>query len=318
MPSPASGTTIPRPDLGTVAYEFWNLQGGMIGTQVLPIFDTEEQRGFYPIIPREALLKLPDTARAPRGKYQRGDYEFEKGEFTCEENGWEEPLDDVERKRYARLFDAEVVATQRGMRHIMANREKRIADAVFNTSTFTATTVTHEWDDATNAVPLSDVNAGKKAIRDLTGVLPNTLIIAYSTFLDLGVADDIIDRIKFTDKSVVRGELSVEQLAQYFGVQKVLVGWAGYDAGDKGQATSSITDFWSNEYAMLCITDSSRDLQVPRLGVSFLWTMDSPQSIMVEEYREEQTRSDIFRTRQHTDEVITAVGAGYLLDNITT
>ena len=316
MPSPASGTTIPRPDLGTVAHEYLNLQGGMIGLEVLPVFETEEQKGFYPVIPREAVLKIPDVARAPRGKYNRGDWEFETDDYTCQEYGHEEPLDDVERRHYSRLFDAEVITVQRGMRIIMAAQEKRIADLVFNNSTFTPNGVTNEWDDAANATPLEDVNPGKKAIRDLTGELPNTLIVSYQTWQDLGVCDAVVDRIKFTNPAVTRGELSMELLAAYFGVDRLLVGWAGYDAGDKGQDTSAITDFWDKEFAMLCITAGGRDLRRPKLGSTMLWTSDSPQNVMVEEYRDETVRADIFRTRQHTDEKLTSVAAGYLLSNI--
>jgi hypothetical protein len=37
---------------------------------------------------------------------------------------------------------------------------------------------------------------------------------------------------------------------------------------------------------------------------------------VTESYREEQTRSDIYRVRQYTDEAFVFTGAGYLLSNI--
>ena len=37
-----------------------------------------------------------------------------------------------------------------------------------------------------------------------------------------------------------------------------------------------------------------------------------------EQYREEQTRCNIYRVRQNTDECITFTGAGYILTGVTT
>jgi len=201
---------------------------------------------------------------------------------------------------------------------LMRGRESRVAAAVFNSTTFTPVTVTQEWDDAANATPLEDVNAGKKVIRNATGLLPNTLIISYSTFLDLGVAVKLIDRIKYTFPGVQRGEISVELLAQYFGVEQVIVGSAIKDATAKGKSMGTATDLWDKEFAMLCIVDGSQDLLVPSLGRTFLWTEDSPGILNVETYREERTRGDVVRVRHNTVEKIVNVACGYLMDNITT
>lgn len=39
--------------------------------------------------------------------------------------------------------------------------------------------------------------------------------------------------------------------------------------------------------------------------------------LTTEQYREEQTRSDIYRVRQNTDECIQFTGAGYILTGVT-
>jgi hypothetical protein len=85
MARPTSATTVQRPDLGQVAYEYMldASQRGFIGLDVLPIFEVPEQSADYPVIPIESLLKIPDTKRAPRGNYNRGDYEFEMGIYVC-------------------------------------------------------------------------------------------------------------------------------------------------------------------------------------------------------------------------------------------
>jgi len=316
MPRPS--TAAQRPDLAQVIPEAIDTPGGFIGLQVLPIFSVPEQTAQYPVIPAEVMFSVPNTKRGARGNYNRSDWEWEWDNYATEENGWEEAVDDREVKLYARYFDAEKMAALRAIKIIRRAQEKRIADAVFNTSNFSATSITHEWDDGSNAVPIDDVKAGRKAIHDAIGVEPNTLIIAYSTFLDLGVCDSIVDRIKYTTPAVQRGDISTDLLALAFGVDKVLVGGALYNGAKKGQ-DASLSALWSNEYAMLCRTDDGPTLgDMPCLGRTFLWTGDSPSNSVVESYRDETVRGDVIRVRHETDEEFISTDCAYLMDNITT
>ncbi|MEE4112715.1 MAG: hypothetical protein V2I40_07865, partial [Desulfobacteraceae bacterium] len=103
-----------------------------------------------------------------------------------------------------------------------------------------------------------------------------------------------------------------------------------YDSTKKGQDTT-IADIWSNEYASLLKVSRSPDITSPSFGRTFLWTADSPQNPIVETYREENRRSDIYRVRHHVSEeliaskntsgtVVSNIGAAchYLFSNITT
>ncbi|MFC1884666.1 hypothetical protein ACFL2O_07840, partial [Thermodesulfobacteriota bacterium] len=147
-----------------------------IGLEVMPLFLTSKQASTYPVIPKEALLSAPDTSRAPRGKYQRGDWEYERGKFSTEEQGWEEPVDDTERDLLEQEGSegiADSIATKRGMGHIMRGQEKRIAGTVFNPTNFTPNAVANEWDDSANATPITDVNDGKLDFRMACGMLPD-------------------------------------------------------------------------------------------------------------------------------------------------
>ncbi len=317
MPRPTSSTTVGRPDLKSVLTEYIEGPSDFIGTHVLPTFSVERQAADYPVIPIEALLSIPNTSRRPRGEYNRSDFEFENDSYNCVENGWEEPVDDVEERLYSRFFDVEKVSAMRALGIIRRVQEKRIADMLFNASNFTANAVTNEWDDGANATPITDVKAGHLAIKNATGLSPNTMVISYSTFLDLGVCAQIIDRIKYTNPDVERGNIDHALLAKAFEVDRVLVGGGRYNSADKG-LSASLSSLWSNEYAMLCVTSASQDVQTPCVGRTFLWTQDSPENEMVESYREEKTRSDIIRVRQHTDEELILTAAAYLLSNITT
>ena len=316
MPRPKQAAE--RRDLQAVIYEAADPANSFIGLRVMPIFKVDDATGQYPVIPAEVMFSIPDTRRAPRSPYPRSDWEWEWDTYATVENGWEEPVDDKEVKLYRRYFNAEKMAGIRAVKIILRDQEKRIAGAVFNESNFAPHAVTDEWDDHENAAPIDDVKAGRKEMHDTIGVEPNTLIISYSTFLDLGLCGQIVDRIKHTNPAVQRGDIQAPLLAQAFGVDQILVGGSLYNGAKKGQ-DAELSAIWSNEHAMLCRTSDSEMLgDLPCLGRTFLWTTDSPTNTVVESYRDETVRGDVIRVRHETDEEFISPECGYLLSNITT
>jgi hypothetical protein len=320
MARPTSATTVGRPDLGAIAYEYLigAADRGFVCLDLLPVFDVQEQAGNYPVIPIEALLKLQTTARASRGAYSRGDWEFELGNYSCKENGWEEPVDDSESKLYQRYFDAEQIATLRAVDILLRAQEARVAAKIFNTANITATAdVAIPWGTAATAVPRANIMTAKLAMRAASGLDPNVAVMSRKVFDTLMMTKEITDAFMYTNPIQVGGYDAQKLLmAQYFGVDKILVAGAIKDGAKKGQAYS-ISDLWDDEYVGLFkVSSGGSDLREPCLGRTFLWTGDSPQNVVTESYREEQTRSNVYRVRQNTDEAFVFTGAGYLLGNI--
>ena len=200
MPSPSSSLATLRPDLATFfEFDLEAEKAGFVGSQVFPVMEVASQSGNFGKIPLEELLQERETLRAPGSGYARGNFTFTPDTYACFEHGAEEPVDDREAKAYADYFDAEVVSTARAYGAVLRNAEKRIADAVFNTSTWTGgsltTAVTNEWDDASNATPMVDVEAAVQAIYDNSGLWANALIINRKVFRNLRNCDAVIDRI---------------------------------------------------------------------------------------------------------------------------
>jgi len=320
MAFPSSDTAVQRPDLGALVMEHMQIAGnlGFIGLQAMPLFPVAAQAASYPVIPKEALLSVPETRRAMRAAYNRSDWDFEEGFYSCGEHGWEEPIDDRERKLYQDKFSHDMVCTMRAVDIILRAQEKRIADAVFNASNFTANSVTDEWDDAANATPFDDINEAKISVRDASGMLPNALIISYSTFLDLKACEQIVDRLKYTYPGQDIAAMGAAELARVFDVERVLVGGAVYNSAKKGQ-DASISSLWSNEYAMLTRVSAGTNILEPCLGRTFLWTEDSDGNTVVEQYRDEKIRGDVIRVRHDVDEefIVSKTSAGAAVSNIS-
>ena len=216
----------------------------------------------------------------------------------------------------ASYFDAEALATQRAYQIIERKQEKRIADLLFNEVTFTPHAPSAAWNVFDTAEPKLDVDAGKRAVEDVTGLTPNTLIVTRQAVRDLSMCAAVIDRIKYTNPAVSSGELSPALLAAYFNVDRLVVAGGVYDSANPGQGFSP-TGIWNKSYAMLCVCSSgSIDLREPSIGRTMLWTEDSPENVVVESYRDESIRSDVIRARQNTQEALQMVDAGYLLKGV--
>jgi hypothetical protein len=319
MPAPTSATTLQRPDLGAIAYEFMkdSESQGFIGLEVLPMFEVPQQSMDYPKIPIEAFMKLQKTQRAPRGNYNRTDYEFETGTFKCEEHGWEEALDDSEAELYRRFFDGEELAVLRAVNILMRNHERRVAVAVQDTGNITNTAaVATEWSTVATATPRRDVFAAKEALRAATGVIVTDMAINMTVFNNLLRSAEVIEALKYTNPFEMGSlQQQIAQLGQYFGLN-IHVAGGQYDSTKKGQSYT-LADIWDDEYCLLYAKSEGMDLQNPSLGRTFLWTADSPDMLNTEQYREEGKRSSIYRVRHNVDEAFIFTGAGYLLSNIT-
>ena len=325
MPSPTSSLATQRPDLATfLEFDLESERQGYIATQVFPVIDVQSQAGNFGKIPLEQLLQQRETKRAPGSGYARSNWTFEPATYATLEHGAEEPVDDREAKMYAEYFQAEQISTMRAFSAVLRNAEQRVADAVFNTTTWTGssltTAITNEWDDAANAVPLTDVEAAVQKIYDNSGLWANALVINRKVFRNLRNSAQVIDRIESNGagNASKATDITVQMLAAAFDLEYIIVAGTSKNGAKEGQAASP-TQIWSGEYAMVCKIATGPDMRDPCIGRTFHWSQDgSSIGGTVESYREEAVRADIIRVRHDVAEVVLYPQAGHLLSNITT
>lgn len=323
MANPSSSLATLRPDLAGSFMEFELAadRQGFIGPSVLPVIEVAKPSGIFGKIELEQLLDNRETLRTPGAGYARSEWQFTKDSFATVEHGAEEPVDDAEATMYREFFDMEQISSMRAMDVVLRNMERRIADAVFNASTWTGssltTSVTTEW-SAAASIPLTDVEAAVSKVWDGTGIWPNALIVSRKVFRNLRNVSQIIDRIKYSglQDPNARG-ITREALANAFDLDMIIVGGAAKNTATEGQS-ASIGAIWSNEYAMVAKIATSSDVREPCIGRMFHWGEDgSDIGGTVETYRDESVRGDVIRVRHQVDEKILYAGAGHLLSNIT-
>ena len=325
MPSPSSSLATQRPDLATFfEFDLESEKAGYIATQVFPVVDVAMSSGNFGKIPIEQLLQQRETRRSPGSGYARGNWRFDPATYATYEHGAEEPVDDNEAKMYAEYFQAEQISTMRAYSAVLRNAEARVADAVFNTTTWTGSTlttsITHEWDDATNAVPLTNVEAAVQKIYDNSGLWANALVINRKVFRNLRNCNQVVDRIESAGAGSPSkaSDITTQMLAAAFDLDYIIVAGTSKNGSKEGQAATP-TQIWSGEYAMVCKIATSADMREPCIGRTFHWSADgSSIGGTIESYRDETVRGDVIRVRHQTAEVVLYPEAGHLLSNITT
>lgn len=322
-PSTVQATLRPELGAGLVQFDLAMDRAGFIAQRVLPVLDVGASAGPFGKIPLEQLLKGGDTTRTNKGGYNRGEWTFDKDTFSTEENGWEERVDERESNLYREFFDHEQISAARALDVVLREYEKRVAALVFNATTWTGTALTtavqNEWSDLSNATPIADVEAAVKWVYANSGLWPNALIINRKVFRNLRNCDEVIERIQSAGAGFPTraADITAAQLAAVFDLDYILVGGSTKNAAKEGQ-TRSLSQIWSDEYAMVCRIATSQDPKEPCLGRTLHWSVDGSQiGGTVESYEEVQTRGEIIRVRHDTDEKILYPQCGHLLSNIT-
>jgi len=296
---------VPRLDLGEATLEFTQQQNEFIGTQVLPIFQTKKKSSIFPAITRESITREADTKRAPRGNYNRDGFSAKDKQYNCEEFGLEGVLDDGERTLYSTDFDAELTTVQIVTRRVLQAQERRVAGLMFNTAVFTGAQLYTDnsatpWTNASTDV-IAQVRAIREKVRANSGIDPSTLIFSKAN-LDRLLNNSVIkDCIKYVAR-LTEAEI-LNALADVLGVKNILIGRGIYNTAKEGK-TFVNGDIWNTSYAMVAVIGDPNRLSDPSVGRTFLWASDSPENATVEQYRDDASRSDIFRVRQHVDEIV--------------
>lgn len=323
MPSPLNSLATLRPELAGSLTEFdlaMNQQG-FIAQQVLPVIDVARQSGTYGKIPLAQLLENRETQRAPGAGYSRSKFSFDDVDYATKENGAEEPVDEREAAMYTDYFEAELIATARAYSAVLVNQERRVADLLFNPTTYSGASryldTTIPWTKATygTSEPIDDVQFAADQLYANTGLYANALICNRFVFRHLKRSQQIIDSLVAQgagDRATLRS-LTKAQIAEALDLDMIIVAEGSRNTAAEGLA-ASVGQIWSSSYAMVARVCVTNDIKEPGLGRIFHWAEDgSTIGGTVETYREEQTRSDIYRVRHDTDEKIHYVDCGFLL-----
>jgi hypothetical protein len=278
-----------------------------IGDQIFPVKGEDVKRGIYmkANLANAELLNADAVARASGDAYQRINRKYDTDTFDAIEYGLESVIDDAYESEVERFMNIESTEAMLLERSLRISYEARVAAALFNSSTFTATAATVNYTAANLATidVANDVDLAKARMLK-NGLIANTIVMGYDVYQRIRRSTLLQNQIfgvvpRSANQRMLPGE---QDVAEALGVEKLLVGKAPRNGNNKGQSYSG-SFIWGTTYIAVCNT-AGGEYQAGGVGRTIQWTKDTTGLFTPETYRSDERRSNVLRVRQHTAEKV--------------
>lgn len=350
-------TTITRRDLSLTYAEFSQevQRSKYIGLKVLPPLSVNlEAAQFQRIDTEHTETALEDTRRQPDGTYRRDEGRWTQDSYQTTEHGVEERVDYGKVEKWGDMIRIESIATHRAVWRLLRRLEYDIAQAVFNTSTWTGSALTSavtgigssgnaSWTTKATADPVAHIDFASGKVKENCGVRANKAVMSYKAYLAMLRTERIEGLLKYDGvqilvnamAGVVPDSMAVQQvsssLLNVLQLEEIIVGDAAYNSADKGQAPT-FSDFWNTTQCMVCRIEDDGfegDLEMPRphIGRTLFSTKNGEplpgdslageDSLIMEEYEDNASRGKFIRPRNKRGIKIMHKEAGHLLTAVT-
>ena len=247
-----------------------------IADKVFPIVPVRRQSDVFYVYNKGDFMRDEAQVRGAGTESAGGDYGVAASDpYHCRKHAFHYDVTEEERANYDEPLNADTDATEFVSQKMLIRREMEWASKFFKTGVWgTEITGTDsnpssgqaiKWNLATSN-PILDITNAAVQMASETGYRPNTLVLSPFAFNALKNHEDILDRIKYTQKGIVTTDL----LATLFEVQHVYVAWSVVNSAAKG-ATDSVS-FIMGKHALLCYANPSPALRKPSAGYIFAWT----------------------------------------------
>lgn len=320
----ASGVTL-RTDLKEILEEIdLTTDQNLNAEKILPSISVVEPSAYYPVLPREVMLRVPNTNRGPGGTYSRDQWEWSSSSYNTKEYGFEEPIDLTQATINSSWVDEEEVAARLAVEKLLLAREARVAAAVYNATTFTGATntlaLTYQWDDATNATPGANIELGWQYCRGKCGLAKSlfSLILTEDLFNYCMKTNEITSAMQYTEAVAAMSIQRRKQfLIDYFGIKDIVIVNNLFESTKDGNTSPAIGNLWSNEYMMLAILNRGSNSWKERgLGRQPAYVKIT-DNYLIEEYDEQNKNAHIIRAREFRGTVVNT-DYGFLFSNAKT
>lgn len=282
--------------------------GLYIAGSIAPVVPVPQETGkFFTFDPGEFVKDSASPNLRPGSDAPRSGYTVSNESYSCMHIAQAHEVPD----RIVDQADEPIRPMERGinfcMEKIFLRRERMVAATLFVASTWgTGTDWTGtQWSDLVDGDPATDVRTGKSIVLKLCGMEPNTLVMGQEVYDKLTQHPDAIDRIKYTQAGI----LTVELMARWLGVERVLVGSASYDTAQEGQSVSR--EFVWGKNALLLYVPPAPALDAPSAAYQFQYLDAQTRS-----WREESPKQTVVEAALSVDVKRTATKAGYYLPSV--
>lgn len=278
-----------------------------IAREVFPIVQVTNQSDEYFVFDKASWLRNRSGKRAPGTRAPRGDYGITTASYLAVSDAFAHPVFDEVRDNADAPLRPLVTGTEFVSDALELGMEVKVADLVSGSTNWSsASNPGTKWDVDTSDA-WGDIDTAIDAVRQSIGMMPNTMALSYTVWKALRNHPDFLDRVKYTRTN---GKVMATDLAEWFGVEKVLIGGGIKDTAQEG-ATSSLTDIWGDMLWVGYVSPAAA-IERPSSGYCFLW-----KDRQISTFREDQEKTTVVEGEWYYDEKITASDAGAIFSDCT-
>lgn len=318
---PTSATLRPvNPILSDALIHWSNSQSDYIADKVLRPIRTTEKTGTIITVGRNATFgdSSDSLVRAPRSGYSRAaGNRLASTTYSAMEYGREtivdlqmiadaqDPIKLKELESYSALAD------------ILVARERRVASLLFNTSTFTTTTLAGptQWTAATGD-PITSIENACNAVQDRVGMKPNAIVLGLAAVRAMRKSAAVLSFMATDKDRLMVTEPGLRSMLQtVFGFNLIEFGSVLYNTANQA-ATVSLSPVWG-DYVWVGVlshdgVQSGRSDMAVRPTAAAAFAQVELES---EEYDSNEARSVVIRHREIRDEVVIDSAAGQIIED---
>lgn len=261
--------------LTNISVAFMQEADAFIADKVFPIVGVQKQSDTYFQYKKEDFFRDDAQERAKGTESAGGDYDIEQAPpYFCRKYAYHEDVTEDDVVNADTPLQPKQDATENVSHKLLLKREIMWASKYFQSGIW-ATDITGvdsgatagqtiKWDKATSD-PIRVIKAEATKMVENTGKKPNTLVLSPYAYNALIEHEDVIDRIKYTQKGIATKDL----LAQLFEVENVYVPWAIKNSAAKGDTAAM--SFVMGKNALLCYVEKKPGLKKASAGYIFAW-----------------------------------------------
>lgn len=294
-------------------------QMNFIGRRAASVLPVTQESNKYPEYDRGFFWRDEYKRRPLGGRPVQTSKKINEKSYSCEEWGLEDTIDDRQRANTDAPINLEEGTTEGLTQKAMIRMDRIWATNFFTTGVWTTlrqgTASTPgsnqflQFDDA-NSDPIGVVDEAKDAMFQLTGFMPNTLVMGAGVRRTLRSHADIADRIKY----VGVGLADEAKLQELFDVPNVMTARGLYNTAEEGGTDDF--QYIIDEYGMwMGYIEPAPALNKPTAIMTFAWTGLIPGATnamggVVERGRDDRAHSDWFQGRMAFDTKLVSADLG--------
>lgn len=279
-----------------------------IADQVFPTINVQKKSDVFYVFDRASWFRNQIGPRPPGTRARRVDYSITTSSYLCLPYAIAKSVTDEEVDNSDTPLQPLVEATEFTTDQLMLGTEIRVANVVSSSTNWaSASNLTSgtKW-TSDSSTPTANIITCIQAVRQLIGRYPNTAVLGGAVMERLIDHPEMIDRVKYTRAGAV---LTPDDLAMWFGFQKVLVGNSVKITSLEG-ASDTVADVWGDFFWCGWVPQNA-SLRTPAAGYIFEWMMRK-----TERFREDQEHQDVIACEHYTDERITSSDSGAIYSDL--